>query len=67
MDWNSQDFFCPHNTADYVRNNAFCFLVFDITDKKSFENINEYIESFYSRRNSNAFMYLVGNKSDLVN
>ena len=41
-------------------------LVYDITNKESFESIGGWIQSIYEHADSNVVKYLVGNKCDLV-
>ncbi len=42
------------------------FIIFDVTDRKSFDKLNEWIESFKEARGEQP-MVLIGNKSDLEN
>ncbi|MHA1985812.1 MAG: Rab family GTPase [Promethearchaeota archaeon] len=42
------------------------FVMFDLTDRKSFDKLNEWIESFKDARGEQP-MVLIGNKSDLEN
>ena len=43
------------------------FLVFDITDKKSFENLNKWIEDVKENSPKDCKYIIIGNKSDLSN
>jgi GTPase SAR1 family protein len=39
--------------------------VFDVSDKKSFENLEDFIENFNNKNvNPNKLLFLVGNKTD---
>lgn len=51
----------------YYRNSDCCFLVFDITNRKSFENIKEWKNEVTKNINQEPEFILVGNKSDLSN
>lgn len=59
----------------YYRNVFGCIVVFDMTDRKSFENIKSWIDDYYKHRNSDHAqniglkdtMIICGNKSDLKN
>ncbi len=42
------------------------FIIFDVTDRKSFDKLNEWVESFKEARGEQP-MVLIGNKSDLEN
>ena len=54
---------------DYeLRLKAFCLLVFDTTNKETFDNLEQYIQILNcSIINENRLIYLVGNKCDLKN
>jgi GTPase SAR1 family protein len=41
------------------------FLVFDVTDRATFTNIDDYIENFNHKNvNTNKLLYILGNKCD---
>lgn len=40
--------------------------VFDLTDKRTFDTIDEWIEEFQKNANADALLYLAGNKLDLM-
>ena len=48
----------------YYRNCACAILVFDVTDKKSFDDLESWVKEFRSHSASNA-IFIAGNKSDL--
>ena len=52
-------------TQNYYKNSAFAIVVYDITDKKSFESLKRWIDEckFYNKKN--IILMLVGNKKDL--
>jgi small GTP-binding protein len=44
---------------------AFVFLVFDVSDKESFNNLEDFIEKFNNKNiNPNKLLFIVGNKTD---
>ena len=49
----------------YYKKVKACIILYDITDRKSFENIKNYYNEF-KEENSNAIIYLMGNKIDLI-
>lgn len=50
----------------YVRSSFGALLVFDLTDRSSFEAIGDWLEILNSLAEPNAFFLLIGNKSDLT-
>ena len=52
-------------TRGYYKNCSFALIVYDITDKKSFNSIKEWIEECQNYANDNIHMVLLGNKIDL--
>ena len=55
-------------TTGYYRGADAAFVVFDLTSKPSFKNLNEWIESYYKYSNPDVEknVVLIGNKCDLV-
>ena len=53
-------------TYSYYRGANAIIIVFDLSDKKSFINITEWLKQIGKHAKENVFMFLVGNKSDLV-
>ena len=55
-------------TTGYYRGADAAFVVFDLSSKSSFKNLNEWIESYYKYSNPDVEknVVLIGNKSDLV-
>jgi small GTP-binding protein len=49
----------------YFRSAAAALIVFDLTNRNSFLNISEWLESFRSANSEKAALFLVGNKTDL--
>ena len=52
-------------TRGYYKTCSFALIVYDITDKKSFNSIKEWIEECQNYANDNIHMVLLGNKIDL--
>ncbi len=52
---------------DYLSDSNVGIIVFDITDPKSFENINYYYETLIKVASPNLLVVLAGNKADLEN
>jgi len=50
----------------HIRNSDGCFLVFDLTSYKSFDNLDYWIDSIKSSTSENIMIYLMGNKADLI-
>lgn len=48
----------------YYRNAYACILVFDVTDKYTLDNIDEWIDNVYKYTETNSVICLVGNKID---
>jgi Ras-related protein Rab-1A len=55
-------------TTGYYRGADAAFVVFDLTSKSSFNNLNEWIESYYKYSNPDVEknVVLIGNKCDLI-
>ena len=55
-------------TTGYYRGANAAFVVFDLTSKKSFNALNEWIQNYYKYSNpdSEKSVVLIGNKSDLI-
>lgn len=51
----------------YYRNAVGVILVFDITDRKSFDELSGWLNDVHQLCDPNAVIQLIGNKSDLVN
>lgn len=51
----------------YFRKMAGCILVYDVTDKKSFNNLNKWIKEIEYYCLYNPIVSIVGNKTDLIN
>ena len=52
-------------TSVTLNTQAFVFLVFDVSNKASFENLEIFTENFYNNnKNENRLLYIIGNKSD---
>ena len=52
-------------TASYYRGGNGVLVVYDITDRDSFENINNWLIEIEKNANKNVFKILIGNKCDL--
>ena len=52
-------------TRAYYKNSACALVVYDISNRESFENISTWIEDCRSQSPQTIFMVLVGNKNDL--
>lgn len=65
-DTSGQERFMPVSKA-YFRNSLGAILVFDLTYRKSFDNLSMWINDFRSICNPNAYIILVGSKSDMEN
>jgi len=52
-------------TSTYYKGSHGIILVYDITDRESFDNINNWVSEVKKNAGSNVVMLLVGNKSDL--
>ena len=53
-------------TYSYYRGANAIIIVFDLSDKKSFISITEWLKQIEKHAKENVFKFLVGNKSDLV-
>ena len=53
-------------TRAYYKNSACALLVYDISNRESFEHISNWIEDCLAQSPKSVFMVLVGNKSDLT-
>ena len=52
---------------DYYINCSFAIIVYDITDKNSFESVGQWVKDCKTYGNKNIHIVLVGNKTDLEN
>lgn len=52
-------------TRSYFRNAAGCLLVYDITRRKTFENVQMWLSELRDQADADICIMLVGNKSDL--
>ena len=50
----------------YYRDAAAAILVFDLTNRQSFDNVSDWLKSFRTAAGDNALVVLVGNKNDLI-
>ena len=52
-------------TTSTLTTRVFVFLMFDVSDKKSFAELEDFIENFNNKnKNPNKLLYIVGNKCD---
>eukprot|EP00357_Protocruzia_adherens_P020155 CAMPEP_0115025884 /NCGR_PEP_ID=MMETSP0216-20121206/34341_1 /TAXON_ID=223996 /ORGANISM="Protocruzia adherens, Strain Boccale" /LENGTH=220 /DNA_ID=CAMNT_0002400703 /DNA_START=43 /DNA_END=705 /DNA_ORIENTATION=+ len=49
----------------YIRDSSLAVIVYDITNRKSFESVNKWVEDIRNERGSEVIIMLVGNKVDL--
>eukprot|EP00054_Salpingoeca_dolichothecata_P008373 m.47691 g.47691 ORF g.47691 m.47691 type:complete len:215 (+) comp17689_c0_seq2:186-830(+) len=49
----------------YIRDAAAAVIVYDISDRSSFEQVNKWVDQVRSQRQENVVLFLVGNKCDL--
>ncbi len=54
-------------TRSYYRNTICGFLVYDITSRKSFENIKQWLDETRTYGSADLYLVLVGNKCELTN
>lgn len=54
-----------HLTKQYYQGSKGIILVYDVTDKSSFENVDNWIKSIKENADSTAEMLIIGNKIDL--
>ena len=52
-------------TRGYYKNSACALVVYDISSRESFKNIDDWIDDCKNQSSESIFMVLVGNKSDL--
>lgn len=52
-------------TRSYYRGSIACFLVFDVTNRLSFENVHKWLEETKQYSHDSIELVLVGNKVDL--
>ena len=52
-------------TRTYYKSSACAIIVYDITNRESFNNVNVWLEECKSQTSKTTFIVLVGNKSDL--
>ena len=53
------------SVSDFFFKNARALVVYDITQRRSFEKAKELVDEFAQRARPGAFVALVGNKADL--
>ena len=53
-------------TTSHIRNADGAYLVYDITNLSTFENIDFWLETVKKATDDNIVIYLVGNKADLI-
>ena len=49
----------------YIKDSSVAIIVFDITNRQSFENVNKWVKDVRDERGDDAIIALVGNKIDL--
>ena len=54
-------------TSSYFKGSDGCFIVYDITNETSFNNIEKWYEKIHDETNKNISIVIVGNKCDLEN
>ena len=52
-------------TSSYYRGAHAVLILFDVTDRSTFDNIEKWLQSVSSQGSENCFVVLVGNKTDL--
>ena len=52
-------------TRSYYKNTACCFIVFDITNKESFDNVSKWIDDLHIIKPNPIIATLIGNKYDM--
>lgn len=50
----------------YIRDSSVAVVVYDVTNRQSFINVQRWVEEVRSERGSDVIIVLVGNKTDLV-
>ncbi|KXG39984.1 hypothetical protein SORBI_3001G474200 [Sorghum bicolor] len=50
----------------YIRDSSVAVIVYDVTDSQSFLNTSKWIEEVNTQRGGDVLIFLVGNKTDLV-
>ncbi|XP_062210187.1 ras-related protein RABH1e-like [Phragmites australis] len=50
----------------YIRDSSVAVIVYDVTDRQSFLNTSKWIEEVNTQRGGDALIFLVGNKTDIV-
>jgi small GTP-binding protein len=53
-------------TKGFYKQSQGVLLLFDVTDAKSFENIEKWMNNIFTHADQNVFKFLLGNKVDLV-
>ena len=54
-------------TRSYFKNSACAIITYDITNKESFDNVEEWINEIKNQSSKDILLVLVGNKNDLEN
>ena len=52
-------------TSSFYRGAAGVFLVYSCNNRESFRNLEGWIDEFYDKGSKDAFVFVVGSKSDL--
>jgi GTPase SAR1 family protein len=52
-------------TSSFYRGASIVFLVYATNNRDSFDHLHEWIEYFYEKGSKEAFVFVVGTKSDL--
>jgi small GTP-binding protein len=55
-----------HLTKQYYNNTNGCFLIFDLTNRSSFDDLPEWINDIRQNASKDIMIMLVGNKSDMI-
>jgi GTPase SAR1 family protein len=50
---------------NYIKGAKCALIVFDISNKKSFDCAHKWIQMYNDHKNGNGFAFLVGNKTDI--
>uniref|UniRef100_K4AG94 Uncharacterized protein n=1 Tax=Setaria italica TaxID=4555 RepID=K4AG94_SETIT len=50
----------------YIRDSSVAVIVYDVTDRQSFLNTSKWIEEVNTQRGGDVLIFLVGNKTDIV-
>ena len=53
--------------SSFYRNSSLAILTYSINDEKSFNNLNSWLNEIKTQSNPDIIIFLIGNKSDLIN